>query len=70
MFTIILTICSVVQGATCKQAELTYADENQAATPYGCMIGGMIEVSKWQASHPNWRVHRWQCGRAGMYAKA
>lgn len=70
MFAITMTICSVLHGATCKNAELTYADEGQAATPYACMVGGMIEIAKWQETHPNWRVVHWKCGRPGMYAKA
>lgn len=70
MYAIIVTVCSILHGATCKEAELVFADEGQSRTPYACLIGGMMEVSKWQVEHPNWRVASWKCGRAGVYARA
>lgn len=70
MFQITMTICSILHGATCKEAELLYVDEGQSMMPYACMIGGMIELAKWSEAHPNWTVSRWKCGKAGQYAKA
>jgi hypothetical protein len=70
MFTVTMMVCSILHGATCKTAELTFADEGQAATPYGCMIGGMMQVAKWSTEHPNWSVQGWKCGRPRMEAKA
>jgi hypothetical protein len=34
------------------------------------MIGGMMQVAKWGAEHPNWSVQGWKCGRPRMEAKA
>jgi len=29
-----------------------------------------MELAKWTRGHPKWRVKKWKCGRAGMFAKA
>lgn len=70
MFEILLTVCSVLEGAACHQASLVYADEGQSAMPYACMVGALPELAKWQAEHPNFSIARWQCGVAGRFAKA
>jgi hypothetical protein len=70
MFTITMMVCSILHGASCKTAEITFVDEGQGATPYGCMIGGMFQVAKWGAEHPNWSIHGWRCGRPSLQAKA
>ncbi len=64
-----LLVCSIVHGATCKETALTFADEGQMATPYGCALGGMHRIVEWQQQHPNWSVKRWGCGPAGRVAR-
>ena len=68
MIEIILTACSILHGAQCKYVPLSFADEGQLATPYGCMIGGMNVAAKWASDNPNWTVSRWKCGEAGRIA--
>ena len=68
MWEITITACSIIQGATCTTASLTYPDEGQSMMPYACMIGGMSEIAKWAEAHPNWSIARWQCGTPGKIA--
>lgn len=69
MIELVMTVCSIVHGASCHEAKLTFVDEGQFATPYGCLIGGMHHIVEWSEAHPNWSVARWQCGQAGRFAK-
>jgi hypothetical protein len=70
MIAIIVTACMASHLATCRELELSFADEQQLNTPYGCMITGQQIVAKWNTEHPQYTVARWRCGRAGQYAKA
>ncbi len=67
MIEIVLSVCSIVQGATCKDVRLTYMAE--AVTPFECMMYGQAEIAKWSEGHPNWRVAKWTCGQARQVAK-
>jgi hypothetical protein len=69
MMQLTLLVCSILHGAQCRETHLTYADEGQFATPYGCAIGGMHRVAEWSEAHPNWSVTRWRCEPAGRYAR-
>lgn len=67
MIEIVLSVCSIVQGATCKDVRLTYMAES--VTPFECMRYGQTEIAKWAEGHPNWKVHRWSCGQPRQVAK-
>lgn len=69
MIELVLTVCSIVHGAQCKVEKQTYIAEQ--VTLFECMRYGQLEVMRWQASHPNWKVQRWRCGAAHkLQAKA
>jgi hypothetical protein len=70
MFTVYLLACSILHGATCQTKEITFVDEGQSNTPYGCMIGGQQQAAKWASENPNWSVQGWRCGRPSAHAKA
>lgn len=59
MIAIVVSICSIVQGAQCREIDLTFLEEQ--FTPQQCMFYGQVEIAKWQESHPNWRIHGWKC---------
>jgi hypothetical protein len=44
---------------TCKEVNLTYADEN--LTPMQCAMRAQPEIAKWVSEHPNWAVKKWKC---------
>ncbi len=67
MIEIVVSVCSIVQGATCKDVRLTFIAES--ATPFECMMYGQVEIAKWSEGHPNWKVQRWSCGRPSQMAK-
>lgn len=67
MIEIVISVCSIVQGATCKDVRLTYMAES--VTPQQCMMYGQIEIAKWAEGHPNWKIHKWSCGEARQIAK-
>lgn len=69
MIQIVLTVCSILHGASCKEVALASADEN--ATEIACQMGvvGVAEAAKWIAEHPNYSLARWHCQVAGQFAK-
>ena len=68
MIQIVLTVCSILHGASCKEVALASADEN--ATQISCQMGviGMAEAAKWVSEHPNYSLQRWHCQIAGLTA--
>ena len=67
MIEIVVSVCSIVQGATCKDVRLTYMAES--VTPFECMLYGQSEIAKWAEGHPNWKIHKWSCGQTRQVAK-
>lgn len=66
MIELVLTVCLLAAEGQCKEVRLSFQDEQQFSTPYGCMIGGQIEITKWNESHPKYFVKRWSCRPAGI----
>jgi hypothetical protein len=61
--TIILATCLITSPLNCKDIEIQVAPEHGASLqlPYYCARQGQIEIQKWIAEHPAWRVEKWSC---------
>lgn len=68
MLELAFTICSIVQGATCKEVSLTFSTESVSLLQ--CMTGAQPVIAAWSMEHPNWTTGRWTCRMAGQFAKA
>jgi hypothetical protein len=68
MIELVLTVCSILHGAKCNEVKLSFAEQQVSA--FECMMYGQLEIAKWRETHPDWQVAKWQCGRAGLMAKA
>lgn len=66
MIELVLTVCSIVQGANCREVSLTFSDVSLMT----CMVGAQPQIAMWKEGHPNFTVNRWTCRAAGQYAKA
>ncbi len=64
MLEIIASVCLMVEPGKCKDVHLTFVTEAEAVTQQQCFFFGQIELAKWSAGHPNWRVARWACRQA------
>lgn len=69
MISIFFMACSIVNGGGCREMEISFANDGQFATPYGCAIGGMMRLAEWKNEHPNHTVGRYKCERTGKYAR-
>lgn len=69
MIEIVLTACSIVQGATCKEISLTFMEPEAALSVYACAHNGQLAVAQWSEGHPNWRVVKFTCGRPRTITK-
>jgi hypothetical protein len=60
---IVLSVCTLVVPAECKEVHLQVASEHGASLqmPSHCVRQGQIEGQKWIAQHPGWRIERWRC---------
>jgi hypothetical protein len=68
MIEVVALVCSMQAPLRCKDVNLIFAGDS--VTPQQCMMYGQMELAKWSAEHPGWRiVHGFKCGRAGRYAK-
>lgn len=68
MIELVLAVCSILHGQTCKNVKLTYIADQ--VTPYSCAMYGQIEISRWQTGHPNWSLKKWTCRPKADVAKA
>lgn len=68
MIELVMTICSILHGAQCREERLPFLAERVSVIE--CALYGQIEMARWQAGHPNWSVARWRCQPAGLQAKA
>lgn len=66
MIELAFTVCSILEGAKCKEQSLVFSDVSMIT----CMVGAQPQLARWAEDHPNWTVGRWQCRIPGQYAKA
>lgn len=67
MFELILTVCSIVAGASCHEEHPIQLYEN--ADMRGCLIASQIEGAKWVETHPNHYIAKYTCQPARMFRK-
>jgi hypothetical protein len=66
MIELAFTICSIVEGAKCREQSLVFSDVSLIT----CMVGAQPQLAMWAEQHPNWTISKWHCRPAGLYAKA
>ena len=67
MIEIVVTICSILHGASCKEVSLVYSDLSLMQCQIG--IAAQMEIAKWNEGHPNWRIEKYHCQNSGEFAK-
>jgi hypothetical protein len=68
MLELVLVVCSVVEGAKCR--ELPPVSLEPPTHIVACMLATQIEAVKWSESHPNYYVQKSICRPARTFAKA
>jgi hypothetical protein len=68
--TIVLATCLIASPLACKDIHIQVSPDQGASLqlPFRCARQGQIEIQKWTAEHPDWRVQKWSCppnGRIG-----
>lgn len=67
MLELAMLVCLTNSPTHCKDVALNYSADS--ITPMQCLMQAQIEIAKWIGEHPNWRVERYSCRRAGQFAK-
>jgi hypothetical protein len=67
VYELIFTVCSVVAGATCREANPIPLEQHVGLM--GCLIASQVEGAKWVETHPNFYVSKYTCQPAKMYAR-
>jgi hypothetical protein len=67
VYELIFTVCSVVAGASCREANPIPLQDNVGVM--GCLIASQIEGAKWTEAHPNFYVSRYTCQPAKTFAR-
>ena len=67
MFELVLTVCSIVVGASCREEHPIQLSEH--ADMRGCLIASQIEGAKWVESHPNQYIAQYTCQPARMFRR-
>jgi hypothetical protein len=66
VFALILSVCSIVEGAACR--ELPPIPLQPSTTMMGCLMASQVEGAKWVTEHPNHYIQRATCRPAGKVA--
>jgi hypothetical protein len=66
MLELVLTVCSIVSGASCRDSQIPLQPE---VGMMGCLIGAQVEGAKYVDAHPNFYITRYTCRPARMFAK-
>lgn len=67
MLELVFTVCSVVQGAECR--ELNPIPLREETHMIACLMASQIEGAKWVEAHPNFYIARSTCQPAKTFAK-
>ena len=65
MLELILTVCTIVQGANCRTEPLMLQSQTGMV---GCLIASQIEGAKWVQQNPNYYIQKMTCRPAKMFA--
>lgn len=63
MFALILSVCSIVEGAACRELPPI-----PLPTMVGCLMASQVEGAKWVMEHPNHYIQRATCRPTGKLA--
>ena len=66
MLELVLTVCSVLQGAACRDLDTVPLGNASMIT---CVFASQVEGAKWIAEHPNFYIQRATCQPADRVAK-
>jgi hypothetical protein len=66
MLELVLTVCSLVQGAACRDLNTIPLGNVSMIT---CALASQVEGAKWIAEHPNFYIQRATCQPADRLAK-
>jgi hypothetical protein len=64
---LILSVCSIVEGAACRELPPIPLQPN--TTVMGCLLASQIEGAKWIEEHPNFYIRRATCQPHGKLAQ-
>jgi hypothetical protein len=67
MIELVLTVCSLVQGAACRDLDVIPLGNASMTT---CVFASQVEGAKWIGEHPNFYVQRAACQPANKMAKS
>jgi hypothetical protein len=67
MIELVLTVCSLLQGAACRDLNTIPLGQVSMTT---CVVASQIEGAKWVQDHPNFYVARATCQPANRVAKS
>ena len=67
MIELVVTICSIVHGAHCREVSLTFSEISLMQCQIG--VGSQIQIIEWAKAHPNWSVGKYRCQIPGTFAK-
>ncbi len=67
MYELVFTVCSVVAGAACREANPIPLEEHVGLM--GCLVASQIEGAKWIETHPNFYVSKYTCQPAKLFAR-
>lgn len=59
MFELVFSACLILNANSCKDVHLTYG--GQRVSLMECALTGQVELAKWVAEHPGYRVTRFRC---------
>ena len=68
MFALILSVCSLVEGAACR--ELPPIPLQPSTTIVGCLMASQVEGAKWINDHPNFYIRKVTCAPQGKFAQS
>ena len=66
MIALILSVCSLVEGAACRELPPIPL---QDTTMMGCLMASQVEGAKWIQEHPNFYIRRATCQPQGKVAQ-
>lgn len=66
MLELVLTVCSLVQGAACRDLNAIPLGQASMMT---CVFASQVEGAKWIDAHPNFYIGRATCQPANRVAK-
>lgn len=66
MIALVFVTCLQISPTVCEERSLLFSEQ---MTPMACLMNAQPHLAEWRATHPDWKISSFRCGRPEQFRK-